>query len=245
MERAERPLREPRNVDVVVVIHIYYIYMVDELSAYLNGLKEVCDFDVLVTISAECSEVQLENIVAKLDPFYIECMENRGRDVLPFLNILKYLDGFKYGLKIHTKNNDQDSWTGPSPEWGKAWRDVMWESLMIPDNARTCLNSLGNNNIYAPPNLWIWNWVERSFTSNVDNMNKLGALFNINSDKDSFLAGNMFWFQIDALLWLKDYVNDLDPMFEKEEGADDGKMEHAVERMIHKLANRNYYKLGD
>jgi lipopolysaccharide biosynthesis protein len=216
--------------------------MVDELSVYLSGLKEVCEFDVLVSVSAKCSESDTKDITAKLDPFHIEFVENRGRDVLPFIHILKYLSGFKYGLKIHTKNNDPDSWTGPSPQRGKSWRDVMWDSLMLPDNAKECLEGLKKSTIHAPTNLWIWNWYERSFANNIDNMNKLGALLNINPEKESFIAGNMFWFHIDALLWLKDF--DLDPMFDEEEGADDGKMEHAVERMIHKLANRDYYK-GD
>jgi lipopolysaccharide biosynthesis protein len=68
---------------------------------------------------------------------------------------------------------------------------------------------------------------------NLDNMKKLSDIVGIEIKAEPFVAGTMFWFRPESLLWLSEI--DFEYLFEMGPGADDGKMEHTFERAFHQL----------
>lgn len=111
---------------VAIVVHLYYIDMLEDLCGHLDKLRKHMDFDVFVTVpdTFDCDEIEM--IRQHLNPKLIEPMENRGRDVLPFLNFLPKLEGYDYACKIHTKSLEDSDLTckGPKHEDGVGYHTI-------------------------------------------------------------------------------------------------------------------------
>ena len=217
-----------------IVIHFYYLDMLNELSDRLTRLRNYIDFDVIVTIP-DMLKSNKKDISNKLQANQIIAVENKGRDVLPFLKIIHLLEPYDHCCKIHTKTIKPGTNRGPTPKLS-TWRDDMWESLLCPEQAKRAMYELKyNSDIFAPKNLWIFVSGENDykFVRNFQNMKKIEKVTGIKIKPIPFIAGTMFWFNPKALLHLKDYNFDL--LFEPECGAGDGKLEHAFERSFHQL----------
>jgi len=222
------------TVKTAFVIHLYYIEMLDELCRYLDELRRHMDFDVFVTVPNTFDyHDEMGLITTMTKAVLVEPVENRGRDVLPFLNMLPKLSGYDYVCKLHTKNNHE--WRGPSSHLHDfGWREYMWMSLTDPVLAEKAKEALDDGTgLYAPEGLWFKHWEGVNFKDNLANMRVLGDLTGADLFPSPFVAGTMFWFRPDALMWLTEF--DLANLFESEEGAEDGKMEHAFERCFHQL----------
>jgi lipopolysaccharide biosynthesis protein len=216
---------------VIVIVHVYYMDMLDDLKGHLDKLRESLDFTTIATVTRQ---EDIDEVVQKLDAVTVNT-GNKGRDVLPFLEVLRWgcMDDFDYALKIHTKTTS--GWHGPSPEPDILWRDIMWRDLISPAG----LDDLkkGDSGMFAPSNLWKWEYGPGDFRKNWENMGTIADILGVERVEEPFIAGTMFWFRVDSLSWVGDYFKDLEPLFEEEEGADDGKMEHAFERMFYRIAN--------
>jgi rhamnosyltransferase len=228
--------RDPKNVDTIFVIHLYYYEMLDDLCLHLDKLKKHMDFEVIVSTTPN-NESNMEEISKRLDAFMVLLVENRGRDVFPFLRTLPYLENFKYACKIHTKTTDPIGHKGPRDNPYGNWRDYMWSNLMNLEGAKEALVELDKgSSIYVPKEMYFWRNADADFVSNLDNMNLIGKTVDMKIEPKSFIAGTMFWFQVDSLIWLNEH--DFESFFDPEEGAIDGKMEHAFERSFVQLARK-------
>jgi len=228
--------RDPKPVDTVIAIHMYYFDMLDDLCVHIDKLREHMDFEVIVS-TTEDNKPHIEEIARKLDAFRVLLVENRGRDVLPFLKALRHVEGFKYACKIHTKTTGPKAWIGPYKHSFGNWRDLMWNTLMNPVEVKKIIRFLENDTaIYAPSNLWLRKIHQGHFKKNLENMKKIEEVVGMKLSKQPFIAGTMFWFDVNRLIWLNNY--DLEDLFEPEEGATDGKMEHAFERCLVQLARK-------
>jgi lipopolysaccharide biosynthesis protein len=228
--------------DIVIVIHIYYLDMLDDLVIHITKLREVIEFDILVTTPHADSVELIRN---KLGADSVLITENKGRDVLPFLKVLPLIKKYKYACKLHTKNRKECAWDTPAKRSCINWRDLMWNTLLDPDHVVEYLNTLKyGSGVFAPDKLWLNNahsdklWLNKAhpevFVDNIDNMSVLSDIVGIKLQQIDFIAGTMFWFKPSSLVWLSDY--DFDILFESECGAYDGKMEHAFERSFSQLA---------
>ena len=117
-DRAQfRQLRtsKPRG-RIAVVIHVYYEDLWPELSDAIANIEEV--FDLFVTVTESCSEEFREKL-AKTWPFaYVLIVKNFGRDILPFLSLVRTQILFRYELvcKLHTKRSH---WHEDGENWRK------------------------------------------------------------------------------------------------------------------------------
>jgi rhamnosyltransferase len=215
-----------------IAIHLYYIEMLDDLCGHLDELRKHMGFDVFVTVP-NTFDTEIDIIHQRLKPNLIEPVDNRGRDVLPFIKTLPKLKGYDYACKLHTKR-DFD-WRGPAEAvHDQGWREYMWSSLtdpVIAEEAKEYINS--GFGLYAPKTFWFDGHPE-CFTANHKNVQRLGEALGVELKSESFVAGTMFWFSPKALEWLTGH--DLASLFEPENGSKDGKMEHAFERCFHQLA---------
>src|SRR3984957_4701391 len=94
----------PASVAVAVVAHIYYEDTWADIAGALRGLT--IPFDLIVTTVAG-RERLIESIRRIFPRAELEIVENRGRDIGPFLALLERgrLDGYRYICKVHGKKS--------------------------------------------------------------------------------------------------------------------------------------------
>ncbi len=108
----------PADAPVAVVAHIYYEDTWPDIAGALKGLT--LPFDLIVTTVAG-RERLIESVRRSYPRAQIEIMENRGRDIGPFLVLLERgrLDRYRYICKIHGKKSIDG---GRETYMGVLWR---------------------------------------------------------------------------------------------------------------------------
>ncbi|WP_416355163.1 rhamnan synthesis F family protein [Aureimonas phyllosphaerae] len=167
-------------------------------------------------------------------------VENRGRDVLPFMKALRAEgDGFDIGLKLHTKKSvHRDD--------GDDWRRFLTRSLLAgrdgvpaPLAAMEALPSLG----LVVPEAHLLGLRGRIVLNGRITRRMIAALgldLTLRElEEERFAAGSMFWFRREALSPLAD--PSLDSLFAPERGQLDGTAAHAAERLFAALTHRRDY----
>ena len=125
-EASSRPQAadRPGRVEVAVVVHIYYEDTWPDIAGALRGLT--IPFDLIVTTVAG-RERLIETIRQAYPRADIGVVENRGRDVGPFVALLERgrLDRYKYICKIHGKKSIDGS--------RKTYMGAMWRRRLLFD----------------------------------------------------------------------------------------------------------------
>lgn len=210
------------------VIHVWYPDLLEEMITTLRGTGLA--FRIILTVPTERElAVRKEASRLALDA-EIVVAPNRGRDILPFLRVATRLldEGEDVVLKLHTKRSTHR-------DDGSAWRTELLERLAAPERASTVMNAFQRNQslgIVAPeghvqPLSFYWGM-------NAANVAYLCALMGIQqprTEKDTFVAGSMFWCRLTALTSLIDAPLS-DAEFDPEKGQVDGTLAHAVERVV-------------
>lgn len=121
------PEPAPQPLPLAVVIHVFYP---DLVPALLERL-EVIDvpFDLVVT---NASGVELDLSGTSARSVTVLEVDNRGRDVWPFLQVVQSgrLDGYDAVLKLHTKKSPQGVATSLAATSGHEWREKLVDSIL-------------------------------------------------------------------------------------------------------------------
>lgn len=229
--RAVRRLPACGAARVAVVVHVYYGEVWPELEERIGCISEPVDIIVTVPVGAPLSIAQrrrLERAALILD------VPNRGRDVLPFLELLAPLRraGYEQVLKLHTKRSVH------SPI-GDTWREHLVDDLLHdPRQVGQVLHILregaglvGPAGSYYP--------LDAAFEQNVQLVarvlfRELGseAVERIVAGRLSrgFFAGSMYWADLRTLSRALPKV----PLrfYAPERGQVNGTMAHAMERIV-------------
>lgn len=235
---------------IAVVLHLYYT---DTLPVFMNKLRslENFDYDLYVTIPQN-KVTELTNIRQKLPTATIVTVPNCGRDVLPFIAVMKQLKNLHYDaiLKLHSKKS-------PHRDDGPAWRDGILDSL-LPENPtliKEIISTLKDKQtaIVGPGSEYVSLLV--NFSATEHHMKKLlkriGGIDQRDyvmrhKDEFGFFGGTMFWVQPKSIQKIIDTVNYVD--FEPELGQTDSTMAHALERLFNLIPELNrlsMYELRD
>lgn len=219
---------------VAVVIHVYYVDLVDEIVEQLRHLP--VGFDVFVT-NASGEELRAERFaVGHASQVLVLPVENRGRDIAPlaYLANAGYLDPYDLLLKVHTKRSEWREDHEVLEGSGGQWRDDLLGSLLGSEaNVKQILSRFasdpGLGSLTAPGSVVgaeHWGGNEHALR---ELLKRLGM--RIKYGDLQFSAGSMYWvrsFVIQGLRALR-----LSPeQFEDEAGQIDGTTAHAVERLI-------------
>jgi lipopolysaccharide biosynthesis protein len=226
--QATRNAMRPCTVDPrpCAVIHAWYADVLDEIIQALrdSGIS----WRMIVTVAPE-REAQVRACLIKQDvDAEIAVFENRGRDVLPFLHVADRLldEGIRVVLKLHTKRSThrQD---------GDTWRRDIVEKLLAPERARRILTAFKEGPdlglVAAEGHLQPLSHYWGANATNVDYLCRRLGIAQPSAERDMFIAGTMFWVNLDAIRPLLDSQLGLWE-FEDETGQVDGTMAHAVER---------------
>ncbi len=219
-----------------VIIHLYYPDVWEELKQYLSNIGN--NFDLYINVNQNIDFDSLNNIRNEFPKAFIVCLENRGRDILPFLEIYRTIEDkdYKYICKLHSKKSFHRI-------DGDIWRDHLVQSLIGSkkrvQKAKKLLDENSNGIVVAKGNSLSYNdWIG----SNEYNIKSFAKKANINIPKNfNFPAGSMFWFKPKALKLLTENLDQ--DAFAPEEGQVDGTMAHATERLFGLICKHNNFKI--
>lgn len=227
--------------DLAVVVHAYYVDPLPELRRHLLHFTE--PFDLFVTTPHE-SDVpyildQLQGCAASMT---IVICENRGRDIGPFVSLLRTgcLDSYKGVLKLHLKKSFYS-------KEGNAWRQSLLRELCGDAAAiKRCAQLLrrGDVGLIGPQQYFLTD--ERFWGANLAQTHALlvtaGALSEKQQPPLAFFAGSMFWFSPVALSPLCE-IPDSKLSFPPETGLQDGTLAHALERAFAPLVRARGFRV--
>jgi lipopolysaccharide biosynthesis protein len=209
-----------------VAIHLYY----DDLATWFA--QQVVDFggvDVYVTVPRTIDWEAAQAVRESFGQAYILEVENRGRDILPFLRVYShFLEGnYDFVCKLHSKKSLHLS-------EGDHWRVDMVRQLLGPSarDALSTYQSKSSVGILAPRGS-LESLADPSIRLRSEkNLITLAARLSYKiTFRELFVAGSMFWFRPAALQKLYQlFAQDL--QFEPELGQVDGTMAHAIERVV-------------
>ena len=224
----------------LVVIHAWYP---DEFGRILQALMKLrTDMEIVVTTPHEKREHMASIALRNNANVEFACFENRGRDILPFLEILhrRFSEGDRILLKLHTKRS-------PHLANGSQWLSSLLDSLASVDRWTSIVKAFA-----ADPTLGIVGAeasiqkVDKFIGSNSAPIEHLMQALRLDGPLNNthlFVAGSMFWTRTHALRpFIDASLNRND--FEPELGQIDGTLAHAIERLFALTAMASGYRLA-
>lgn len=239
--------RRASAAKVAIVLHLYYADLWPELRAVLESLPVA--FDLIVTTVPDRDELAAD-IRAAFPAATIRVLENRGRDVRPFLVLLEEgsLDAYDCVCKIHGKKTLRGAARNPYGEIGR--RRLLFELLCAEGAMARAVERFERNPALgllgpavfrvAGPKIAKFFWKDNR-EAMVRLMSRLGRTpADIEPD---FFAGTMFWVRPRALALLR--AARLSHAFEADQGRTDGTLEHALERTVSSLVKMAGYEVEE
>ena len=235
------------NCKIVVQIHIFYEVLIKELINKTNNIP--VKYDLYITTTSETINTKIKNYVkkhSKANYYEVLTVQNRGRDILPFLIQMKTIyKKYKYMCHIHSKKSQT------APEIGILWRQYLINNLLGDTQlVSQILNDFENNNklgLIFPESFY---YIIRQYYLLTDDtkkwMNFLLSLFTGDYKLDNelvFPAGNMFWAKIESIYQM--FTFDLEKYFPKEDDQCNDTIMHGIERIWIYLVklNKFFYKI--
>jgi len=243
-----RTVDHPGPNAIGIVVHIYYEDTWEDISGALGSLT--VPFDLIVT-TVPGRERLIGAIRRDFPDAEIEVMENRGRDIRPFLVLLERgrLDRYRYVCKVHGKKSIDG---GRKPYMGAIWRRrLLFDLLGAPGLANTIVDMfdrdpsigmIGPRSYRLPREDYS---EELSFSANRPMVLELAERLGVRSDRFrlDFFGGTMFWVRPEALKPLRDLH--LSSAIPEERGLLDGSLGHAIERVFSTSVLVAGYKLAN
>ena len=227
---------------IAIQVHAFYPELFKEIC---NGLANIpFPYDLYVTTTEKHKATYILDYLNKHNTaanYYVNVVENKGRDVLPFLSQLQpVITQYDYICHLHTKRSLHN-------DIGKSWRNYLYENLIgNADQIKKIFYEFESNpkvGLIFPdvPNyikrMCDWANDKRYAEELMDHMKFDRAFL---PEEIIFPAGTMFWARTDALkdLFLLD-LNVLNVPDEMDQV--DGTVMHAIERVLPYLAEANGY----
>ena len=228
---------------ICVQAHVFWADLISEITDKTNEIPY--KFDLFITTTTEDKADLIKNylkLYSKANAFFVSVVENKGRDVIPFISQLKPVIGtYKYFCHIHTKKSVQNG------EGGIIWREYLFENLLGNSQIiKEILHNFEKNQklgVVFPQNI---DFIKKNVEWGGDYeiceklMSRMQSDYKINREKLMFPAGNMFWGRTDALRQMFE-IDIPETEIPEEKGQLDGTIMHGIERLWLYLADSNGY----
>jgi len=238
-------LKMKNKIKAAVHYHAYYPEIASEFFKTIYSYAHYFDFYITTDsiekrkeIEKMLIEIGVKNIKS------IEIVQNRGRDILPWINLSEKLSDYEIAGHFHSKKSvSVDPWVGDS------WCHEIYESLILP--IPEIFNIFLNNKDIGiiMPDIPFWQTVfdfnpwGKNIHSCIELWNKMKCKKSLDLDKliiPIMPYGAMFWYRPDALQPLFD-LKLKEEDFPEEPLPIDGTLAHAVERLPVYIAwSQNY-----
>jgi lipopolysaccharide biosynthesis protein len=226
------PTTEPK---IVVAIHLHYVELWPEFEALLEAIDR--PFHLILTLTQPDAALA-ERVQARFRGAEIIVYDNRGRDVGPFIQLLREgrLDPFDLICKLHGKKSEL---SGPRMILGEIWRQASAFDLIgsrdvvdriIAEFDHSHDTGMIGSRRFRLPNAWMGEkaaWGDNRAMI-LDLLKTMGMASN---SRLNFFAGTMFWARRSALEPLRQLDLSL-ASFPDEAGQQDGTLQHALERVF-------------
>jgi rhamnosyltransferase len=219
-----------KRPSIGVVLHLFYPELLQEIIEQIALIPE--KFDLIVTVTNLETGLFARCMIREkllLEPIVV-IVENRGRDVLPFVHLINrgLLENYEIVCKIHSKKSLYS-------EKGSQWRqEILTELLGTKSNLISILNEFRTNpkiGIFGPSKTYLTQ--PEYWGANRERLQSLAAKLRLTNGEIQlrFFAGTMFWIRSTILKRIADLK--LTPEdFEEECGQQDGTLAHAIERLF-------------
>jgi lipopolysaccharide biosynthesis protein len=192
--------------NITIIIHLFHENLLDEFLGYINAVGEVFkNVNVIFTLNKNSTlDSKLKSINSN---FVILKFENKGVDIYPFLECIKYMrQHFKtdYVLKLHTKVSQNP--TENNFEWRKQLIRplVDYNNLCVLQHYFKTINDIGfvgAQSCCLPKNY------DLDCPQNIQGLEELCSTFpHLEKNWTDFIGGTIFWISNNALEQL---TNDL------------------------------------
>ena len=231
------------GLKVAVVCHLFFHEMAEEFVSYFRRIP--VPYTLFLTTTYENARLVDEFFTDQLPgvPVKIIPVENRGRDIAPFISLLKNeLTGFDLICKVHSKKSDH---TGQLHDWRRYLLDQLLGSSGI---IKTIIHEFEKDDhlgfIWPVAHLFLkQSSLERGWgpaawkATNLKVAKKYFPELNPEAAGDDFTfpTGSMFWCRTTALEKLAKPAVGI-TSFERESNQGDGTLAHAIERLFGILA---------
>ena len=226
------PLEDPSRV--AVVVHVYYVDLLDELLSALQAIP--VGFDLVVT-NASGVPIRIDRAsVQNLRNVVLFDVHNHGRDIFPLVQVVNagILDPYEVVLKLHTKKSQWRAEHADLEGTGEAWKDEFLSALAgSREQVERILDGFAADPwlglVTAPGNV-----VGPEFWGGDEAITReLLRRIELDVDHDGlrFAAGSMYWVRAFVLHGLRSLNLTADD-FDEEKGQIDGTTAHAIERSI-------------
>ena len=228
---------------IAIQIHLFYEYLIKDIINKTNNIP--VKFDLYISIVFPERYNNLNNYIksfSKANYFELLIVENKGRDVLPFLNQFKSkFKYYKYLCHLHTKK------TKKIPEIGFLWRNYLFNNLLGNSNTISkILYDFENNKklgfIFPETFHGIIKYFYKLTTENKKWIDFLASKMFTNlkiGDQLNYPAGNMFWAKIASIYQIFTY--DFNQYFPNEKNQTDDTIMHGIERIWLFLVKYNHF----
>ena len=221
------PISSEPISSISIVIHAFHFDVFKEILKYLKNIQRV-PFKIFVTSPSNITNKINTLLEYNSLEYHSISVENRGRDILPFLEMIPQVfnEGYQVILKIHTKKSNHRL-------TGELWRDDLYNKLLTNTAITQALRIFNKDHtvglVGVPGHIVPMNLYYGANARRIEQLSEamgveISQLINLN-----FSAGSMFFIRKQALLPLVE-LNLTPGYFENESGQKDGTMAHAIER---------------
>jgi len=210
-----------KSSDVAIIYHCHYY---DRWKDFISRVdkKHLLNIDFIITTTSE----ELADKISQQGFNNVFLIENRGRDILPFIYLLPKIIKSKYNcvLKMHSKKSLHD------PELGNRWMEEIYTSFLNPGSIEEAMDQFKDPHLgMILPKKHICPPFEEKLKRNRKHINSICLELNLRYSPIFFPAGSMFWFKPEALAKLSSINTE---KFKFEDGSIDGSRQHAIERLF-------------
>lgn len=228
---SSKPLQPDGTIATGIVVHLHYCDVWPDFEKRLLNLT--CPFRLIVTLNEPNPDFAAW-VAGRFPDAKVLVYPNRGRDVGPFIQLLRegHLDDFELVCKLHGKKSMS---LGPQAVFGDVWRRLLLNDLIGSDELvgdilrrfikQPELGLVGSSHFRGNyPDTW-----PQNAALTLELAKRLGCPEE--QFEPDFFAGTMFWIRRGLLDLLKP-LNLSQDDFPVEAGQTDGTLQHAVERIF-------------
>ena len=220
-----------RNPKIAIQVHIFFLEVIEEVVSVLNYMPFKYDC-YITTDSIEKKDTISKVIRNNCNPDFlqVDVMENRGRDVGPFIQQMSPVIGqYKYIAHLHTKKSKHT-------DFGDDWRHFLYRNMFGgKENIWSIINEFENNpslGLIIPEvypivrELMNWDNTKEDVASLLNKMHLSSDL----PERPMCPVGDIFWARVDAVKPLFDLgIKQCD--FQEEAGQLNYTLAHVIERV--------------
>lgn len=249
-----RKKKEPSKMKTALFLHLYYEDQGAFCRRYASHMPKGCD--IFITVPTDEKKKNAAELFRTLESDHhveIKVVQNRGRDLGPFLTDLRdAICDYDLIVKVHDKKTMQ---TYP-PTIGHSWEHMLFENVLhnetFIDNVIATFEEQPHLGLLVPPpplhGPYYPTTGENDWGGNFEVTKELARKLNLHvpmsEDREPIAPlGSIFWCRTDALRPLLDYNWKYED-FPEEPAATDRTILHAIERIFPFCAQQMSYYSG-